>query len=171
MISGLITWFLITNGGGSSLETLFLLFLNPLFRVGAPLDLSFPCQDAYWSSLAGVGALWDPRSMLHVCDVLFVQVLLWQPHSRDFISVASLTLLGDTIYLTASFLSPGSYHLSTRCSLSLGSRNCVAQVSGGVGHPGSLVLCILTNCGFLRWSVTKQSFSEEGWEWKDKSLE
>lgn len=107
-----------------------------------PHSISFPCQDVYCSSELGLEPSEIPVPCCTSVDVLFVRVLLWQPQSRDLVSVASLTLLGDISQPASCPLA--LYHLFTRCSLSLGSRNCVAQVSGGVGHPGSLVLCILT---------------------------
>lgn len=52
------------------------------------------------------------------------------------------------------FLTP---HPLLQSSLSLRCRSCVADISVGAGHPKSVVLCILTSCGFLEWSLANAS--------------
>lgn len=42
-------------------------------------------------------------------------------------------------------------------SLSLRCRSSVADISLGAGHPKSVVLCVLTSCGFLEWSLANAS--------------
>lgn len=62
--------------------------------------------------------------------------------------------------------SPSRFHLvltgfltppPLQSSPSLRCRSSVADLSLGAGHPKSVVLCVLTSCGFLEWTLANAS--------------
>ena len=151
MISGLTTWYWITNQGvhpwGFTLQSQHsLVACSALLRVQAPWDFPFDGKHVHWC-----------------CTSL--GVLIRQPSCWVYVGIASPSLLGT----------PGSYQTSCFSDSSIFSplppflwwslsRTCRSQLIVDAGYHTTICSLNLIGWCFLLWSpsVTKKNFFGEG---------